>query len=264
MCKMTKYKRGKIRKISDVYSTFFEALTQNSLEELVKTAEMVFGLPVVLHDENSRLLYQYPKRLLNDKIWDSYFEQQTINTTMMHEYQHKFLHGRPVDFEPFYFQSEDPEEGNYLFGQIYHQQKTYGYITVFLFDNPPDESDIERMRIFAKAVGIIMCQRNRTRSVSLNAMLYDALTPDVSKYKQAQALSFLEKRLHGKYIMMVKPIGPNTNQKTFATMCVRQMPIFREDIVLTIYENCIVILYGNIRKTNYMESEKKIFNPKCA
>ena len=52
------YKRGPLMSINETYKVFFDVLKLNSLEELVKTAKTVFGLPLVLHDENSRLLYQ--------------------------------------------------------------------------------------------------------------------------------------------------------------------------------------------------------------
>ena len=40
------YKRGPLMNINDTYKAFFDVLKLNSLEELVKTAKSVFGLPV--------------------------------------------------------------------------------------------------------------------------------------------------------------------------------------------------------------------------
>ncbi|MBQ2753489.1 MAG: helix-turn-helix domain-containing protein [Firmicutes bacterium] len=251
------YKRGPLMSINDTYKAFFDVLKLNSLEELVKTAKSVFGLPLVLHDENSRLLYQYPQKPLGDKIWDTFLNHKSMDTAIMQDYQARFLSDKPVDFSPFYFCPDDPDESKYIFGQVYSNNKNHGYFTIYMFDNPLDKDDIERAKIFSEALGMIFSHRNSTSKVSLNASLYDVLSGEKGEIARSQSLSNLIRDTKGSYILMVKPIGSKTDQRTYATMSVRVMPKNYSNIVMTIFKDCLVILYYGIKSKNYIESEYK-------
>ena len=251
------YKRGPLMSINETYKVFFDVLKLNSLEELVKTAKTVFGLPLILHDENSRLLYQYPSNPFGEKMWDMFLDQKAINTELLKEYQSRLLADKPIDFEPFFHHPDDPEESSHILGQIYFNNKNYGYFTIFFFNNPLDKDDIERAKIFSEALGMIFSHRNSTSKVSLNASLYDVLSGEKGEIARSQSLSNLTRDTKGRYILMVKPIGSKTSQRTYATMSVRIMPKNYSNIVMTIFKDCLVILYYGIKSKNYIESEFK-------
>lgn len=248
-----KYRRTSPKSIHETYEAFFHGLKSNSLEELVKIAEQVFGLPLVLHDDNSRLLYQYPQKLLGEKMWDVFLKEKTPGAEVLQEYQRKMLSDKPVDFAPFYYRPDDPEESSYILGQIYDGVKNYGYFTIFMFDNPLDGDDIPRAKIFSQALCFVMSHLNAANTTSLNTSLHDLLAENKGGALWLQAVENLENNTAGNYVMIVKPIGSNASQKTYAAMAIRRMCA---DIPVTIYHNCLVLLYGNIQSPNYEESER--------
>lgn len=247
-----KYERISLMTLDETYRAFFDGLKGGSLEELVKTAEGVFGLPLVLHDENSRLLYQYPPRPLGEKMWDVFWWEKTPGEEILQEYQRKMLTDKPADFEPFYYQPEDPEESRYILGQISFQGKNYGYFTIFMFDNPLDEDDIARAKIFSDALGIVMSRENAAHTDGVNRALYDGLSGEQGEALWAQAIATLDRNLSGGYALMVMPIGEKTSQKTYAAMSVRRIS---REIPVTIYRDCLVLLFGQIKSREYRAQE---------
>lgn len=249
-----KYERSMPKDIGETYQAFFSVLKSNSLEELVTTAHWVFGLPLVLHDETSRLLYQCPQKPLGEKMWDIFLEEKTPGADVLQEYQRRMLADKPVDFEPFYYRPEDPEESSYILGQVYYRNRNYGYFTIFMFDAPLEQEDLTRAKIFSEALGFVMYHLNAANTMALNTSLYDALAGRSGEALCTQAVETLKKNTVGDYVMLAKPIGSSANQKTFATMALRQM---RADLPVTIYQDTLVLLYGGIRSAEYRSAERE-------
>ena len=84
------------------YITFFNALKEDGIKPLIKAAAKLYGRPIVLTDENYRLLYQYPKRKLGQNIWDALYEHGALPPETVWEYQQAFLQDMPQTYEPFY------------------------------------------------------------------------------------------------------------------------------------------------------------------
>lgn len=58
----TSFQRRNFGTLEEAYRVFFEALKQDSIEALIRTAWEFFGLPVLMTDENYKLVCQYPKK----------------------------------------------------------------------------------------------------------------------------------------------------------------------------------------------------------
>ncbi len=233
--------------LGKVYTLFFQSLYEDGIEPIIKIAYEIFHRPVLLTDENYRLLYQYPKRKLNQDIWDALYDTGTLPLDTVWEYQKIFLTDKPAGiYEPFYADWGPAFEFPRILGEVYtRSKKILGHIAIFMMDFELQPNDLEITKIFIQALLIKMSHRNNN-ILTNSGYLKDLLSPDTSSQLKTLACSILQKYLKGNFCLMVTPIGESAAQRAYAASAVNRLNTTYRDSISTIYDNCIVTLLGEM------------------
>lgn len=239
------------------YITFFNALKEDGMEPLIKAASRLYGRPVLLTDENYRLLYQYPKRKLGQNIWDTLYEHGALPPETVWEYQQAFLQDTPQTYEPFYADWGLTEEFPRIFGEVYTQDhRILGHIAIFMMGDELGPYDLEVAKIFVEALQIKMSGKTIVNT-SNSRYLEDLLSQETSFRVKALAIAALSKKLKGCFRLMVTPIGKSAAQKAYAHTAVSRLAGFYRNTISTIYEDCIVTLFGEMVTNDSVEKERR-------
>lgn len=237
------------------YITFFNALKEDGIKPLIKAASRLYGRPVLLTDENYRLLYQYPKRKLGQNIWDALYEHGALPPETVWEYQQAFLQDTPQTYDPFYADWGLTEEFPRIFGEVYtNDHRILGHIAIFMMGDKLGPYDLEVAKIFVEALQIKMSGKT-TMNTSNRRYLEDLLSQNTSFQAKVLAITSLSKKLKGKFRVMVTPIGKSAAQKAYAHTAVNRLAVFYRNTVSTIYEDCIVTVFGEMSLNE--EKERK-------
>ena len=234
--------------ISDTYPVFFDAVQRGSLEELVKAAWKVFGLPVMLIDKNDQPICQFPDQILGDATWDRYYNKNPLEAEERELSRVKVLADKPSFFEPFTFYL-DENHGGGLFGQIHFKAVHYGYFCVQLFNHPLDKDDLERAKIFSQALGLVMHHQSSCDTESSSSLLLELLSEDTGEYVRSRAAAALGKQLKGRYAVLVKPIEPNASSSTFAVAAMKHIQSLGPNFVAAVRSNCLMVLCGEMQRS---------------
>lgn len=241
------------------YITFFNALKEEGIQPLIQAASKLYGRPVLLTDENYRLLYQYPKRKIGQNIWDTLYEHGALPLETVWEYQQAFLQDTPQTYDPFYADWGLTEEFPRIFGEVYTKDhRILGHIAIFMMGDELGSYDLEVAKIFVEALQIKMSAKT-VLNTSNGRYLEDLLSQNTSFQAKALAMTALSKKLKGKFRLMVTPIGKSAAQKAYAHTAVNRLAAFYRNTVSTIYENCIVTVFGEMslneeKERHFLES----------
>ena len=238
------YHRNKPTDINDTYRIFFEAMQTNSIYEMAKAAEKVFSLPVFIIDKNDKPICRYPQTDIGYSNLDDYFKKG-LDTKTREQARIKALSNKPPVFDPFLV-NQSVFESDSIFGQIYYNNKLYGYFFIYMLNNPLEKDDLERAKIFADAIGYVFHNQRSLNSYSLSSSLLDTLNSTSNEYERIQATDSIANNIKGKYIVIAKPIAPNANNSTYAVASLNHIHELKLNIVTTIHNNFLVVLYGGI------------------
>ena len=254
------FKRLHIYGADKAYQMFFEALKADDIDALVEAAWNFFGLPVLLTDENYKLICQYPKRRIGQQIWDTLFTEQVLPLATIQEYQQTYLNN--IDgqyYKPFYSQQGPAADCPRIFGEVHSDARIYGHIAVFMFDNSLQPEDLHAAQIFIDALEMLLTPRKNRQNTTLSSYLYDLLNEDTAPQIKTLALRSLAANIPGPFSLMVTPVGTTASQRAFAAMAISHMPLTYRAMVNTIYQDCIVTLFGLMQGGHYSEKEIGFF-----
>ena len=245
MCKITgDYSRDQGRSLDRAYRLFFQALRRDDIDAVVAAAHDYFGLPVLLTDENYRLLCQFPKKKLGQEIWDTLYENKVLPQETIQAYQEMYLNTDGRFYEPFYSGEGLAADCPRIFGEVHSQEKIYGHIAIFMFENRLERDDLAAAQVFIDALGMLMLPRRSREGDTLASYLRDLLMEDTAPQVRALASRCVQEDISGPYTLMVTPIGDTASQRAFASMAISNMPERYRETVSTIYRDCIVTLFG--------------------
>lgn len=243
----------------DAYQIFFEALKKDSIDELVQAAYHFWGFPVLLTDENYKLICQHPDQPIGQNIWDTLYHHKVLPVETIQDYQNMYLDAEARYYKPFYSADGLAADCPRIFGEVYSENRIYGHIAIFLADAPLLPDDIRAANIFIDALKMLMIPRKKRENASLASYMYDLLDPNTPPQVKALALRSLSPRIPGPFAIMVTPIGQTVSQQAFAPLAASQIPDKYRATVSTLYQNCIVTLFGLMRGDFYTEKEISFF-----
>lgn len=245
--------------ISEAYHMFFETLKEDSIDKMVKAAWEFFGLPILLTDENYKAICQYPPRKLNQPIWDTMLENTALPLEIIQSYNDAYLTDHEPYYKPFYSREGPSADCPRIFGEIHSSNQIYGHIGIFFFDSPLLPQDLTCTQIFLDALTMLMLPRHGREGASRSSYLKDLLENGTSPEARALALRSLSGGLPGAYAVMATPIDSTASQQSFAFMAISKIPMRHRWTVSTIYQDCIVTLFGRLRQEGFSPQEQKIF-----
>ncbi len=242
--------------LEHAYITFFHALREEGVAPLIEAASNLYGRPVLLTDENYRLLYQYPKRKIGQTIWDTLYETGTLPSETVWEYQQAFLKETSEIYEPFYGDWGLAEDFPRIFGEVYTKDcRILGHIAIFMMGDELGSYDLDVAKVLVQALEIKMSGKN-VQNTSDGRCLQDLLSEETSFQVKSLAISVLSKRLKGNFCLMVTPIGTSAAQKAYAHTAVSRLGGFYRNTVSTIYNDCIITLFGEMSELYHTEKER--------
>jgi hypothetical protein len=236
--------------LEKVYTIFFNALLNEGIEPVIQAAYEIFHQPIVLTDDNYRLLYQYPLQKLNQEIWDTLYEQGTLSQETIRYYQEMFLSDKSDDiYDPFYVDWGPAADCPRIFGEIYTpSKKILGHVAIFMVNAPFQPNDLKITKVFIDALLIKMS--HRSNNIITNAeYLKELLSADISSPLKYLACNVLQKYIKGNFCLMVTPIGENAAQWAHVSSALQHLGTTYRNTVSTTYNNCIVTLLGEMRAT---------------
>lgn len=241
----------------NAYAAFFNALCEEGIKSLIQTASELYDRPVLLTDENYRLICQYPAHKLGQHIWDTLYDTGTLPIETVWEYQQAFLQNSPKIYEPFYGDWGPAKGFPRIFGEVYtSENRILGHFAIFMMDQPLGSYDLEVARILAQALQIKMSQKS-LRTTSNSSCLYDLLFHDTAPQLKYLAASVLSKHLKGNFCLMVTPTGNSAAQKAFAFSAMNQLTVSFRNTVSTLFSDCIVTLFGEMSQAYHTQKERQ-------
>jgi|GEM_PF-1449040 len=244
---------------AEAYRVFFEALKTDEIPAVVEAAWQFFGMPVLLTDENYRLICQYPQEKTGEIIWDTLFEKKVLPRETIIGYQEEYLKNKNLIYGPFYADKGLVGSCPRIFSEIFEGEKIYGHAAVFMFDEKMYPEDLKAMQVFTDALRILMIPHRRRMKASLSASLTDLLEPQTNSEVRMIASHSLESGLRGAFSLMVTPVGTDASQRAFATMVISEISDIYRATVSVVYGGCIVTLFGLMSGRGYSEKEKAFF-----
>ena len=247
--------------LEQAYQVFFEALKLDDIDALVSAAWNYFNLPVLLTDENYKLIAQYPHRTIGEPIWDTLFTRKVLPRQIIERYQAEYLQGMERHYSPFYADSGLVAHCPRIFAEVYDGDQVFGHVAVFLFSEPLQDNDLPATAVFVDALKMLMVPRKNRTHQSLSTYLKDLLDPDTAPQIRALAQRGLEASLPGAFSVMVTPSGRTASQTAFAGMIVSQLSALYRSTVSAVYRGAIVTLFGMMSGTGggYTQKEEAFF-----
>lgn len=244
---------------SDAYRLFFEAVCNGDVENIVKVAYQLFESPVVLTDENYRLICQIPNKPIGNLIWDTLYKTKTLPKNVIWDYQNLFLNNEGKIYKPFYANWGIVKAAPRIFGEVYCNQQILGHAAIFLMEKPLRDDDIEITEIFINALKTEMLrgQMNSNKwQMSTSTCFLDLLNNNRPLQTKQQAVEILKKKITGNYAIIVTLIGGKASQKAFSTYAVGELSNLYRNLISVIYDDCLVTLIGEVDlKKNIQESK---------
>ena len=238
------------------YTRFFQALCEPGIEPLIEAAYEIFNRPILLTDENYRLLTQYPRIKIGSDIWDALYDTQTLPPETILEYQDAFLTGSGAIYEPFYSDWGLAQQFPRIFGEVYTKNHTIlGHFAIFMMGMPLQEHDLGIAKIFAQALQIRMSMKDFTKS-SRSHNLADLLNPDSALQLKQLAQKNLSRSITKNFCIAVTPIGNTAAQKSYAATAINQLTASFSDTVSTVFEDSIVTLFGKMNPAAHTAKER--------
>jgi hypothetical protein len=234
----------KSRTVKDVYPVIFEGMKKDYIDQFIKTVSDYFEHPVLLTDEHYKLISLYPNQKINNPIYDSLYDTNTLPLDVISLYQQTYLNKETKFYEPFYSDAGPAKDNPRIFGEIHDETKIYGHIAIFLGDDPLQEEDLAITKIIIDAIRIILLPK-KTSELSYSTYLHDLLDKKANSEIKSLAYNILSNNLKGEFALGVTPIGDKASDQAFAAMIINDLS--NPDDIITLYKNSIVTLFSRIR-----------------
>ena len=243
--------------LDHAYRVFFEALKLDDIDALVSAAWNFFNLPVLLTDENYRLIAQYPHRSIGEPVWDALFNHHVLPTQVIVDYQQAYLQDREKHYSPFYADYGLVSHCPRIFAEVYEGEQIFGHLAVFMFSEPLMENDLPAVSVLIDALKMLMVPRKNRTHMSLSTYLKDLLAPDTAPQVRTLAERGLSAGLQGAFSVMATPVGDTASQRAFASVMVSQISANYRSAISTVYNGVIVTLFGMMKGTNGGYTQKE-------
>lgn len=251
---------GEKRQKERAYEVFFEAMKGGSIENLCYAAWNFFHQPVLITDENYKLLCQYPHEKTGIYVWDTLLEKKILPQHVVEDYQTAYLEEKKKYYKPFYADTGLVADCPRIFGEIYTEEKIVGHVAVFMFDEPMQEEDLSCVQVFIDAINMLMNRRNSRNLASRDGYLLDLLKTRSTDELRFFARANLSGQIAGNYAVMVTPIGTLASDTARCAMLTSHITSAYQGAISVIYRENVVSLFGFIKSDAYTDSEKAFFS----
>lgn len=147
-------------------------MKRDSVDSLIQAAWEFFGVPVLLTDENYKAVCQYPKQKLGQPIWDALLENTALPLEVIQSYNQAYLSDRQPYYRPFYSDQGPSADCPRIYGEVHAGGRIFGYVGIFLFDNPPLPDDLPATQVLLDALTMLLAPRHNREGTSLSMPIF--------------------------------------------------------------------------------------------
>ena len=201
---------------------------------------------MLLTDENYKAVCQYPRQKLGQPIWDALLQNTALPLEVIQSYNQAYLSDQQPYYRPFYSDQGPSADCPRIYGEIHAGGRIFGYVGIFLFDNPLLPDDLPATQVLLDALAMLLAPRRSRERASLSAYLLDLLDEAATPEAKALAYRCLPDRVPGTYVLMATPIGSTASQHSFAYMAISKIALEHRYTVSAIYQGCVVTLFGKL------------------
>lgn len=149
---------------NDTMETNYEAalllaLLEDDLEAVCEIISRELNGLTNITDESYSLIAQFPKKRINEAIWDSYLTEKTLPAGLIKLLNEKNLIEKGLSAEkPFVTTLDTAKDYNRVITRIVMNQKIYGYLTVYMKTDVTEE-DMSKLSLAAKVIAYQMYKK---------------------------------------------------------------------------------------------------------
>lgn len=233
---------------SEIAEKILCALVDEGLDSLMSLLYSIFESPILIADINTRVVYQYPLKVIGDEAYDRLLREKKLDDAIIEQHLCNHNHGVYDEWDPFYADTGKCEAYPRLYGIISRYGVKQATLAVFIGKKRID-GDLCIIKMFTDALRIKFerdLNSNQNHISQTARCLHDILNTSSSPYLINSAERTLSQRLLGNFIIIVTPIGNDVSQKNFSSHIVGDAMTIYRNLVSVIYDNNIVILVGEI------------------
>lgn len=140
------------------------ALLEDNLEKVCEIVSHELEGLTNITDESYNLIAQFPKKKINEVIWDAYLTERTLPADLINLLNEKNLleQGRAAE-NPIITNLDTAKDYNRLIIRIMMNQKIYGYLTVYIKREVTEEDKV-KVSLAAKVIGYQMHKKEDTNN----------------------------------------------------------------------------------------------------
>ncbi|MBR1781601.1 MAG: helix-turn-helix domain-containing protein [Oscillospiraceae bacterium] len=248
-------------RIAQASRRFLDAVGQNGVQALIRTASEIYDAPVVLTDQLFHIRTVWPQ-VTGLPALDRCIQSGNLDSAEEWAVLDENLSGIVPFYSTFYSNTGHCADLPRLYGELVWENEVRGHVIVYLNDRPLQEEDRE---ILTKLLSLLLLKLRRnlvgldTWTATLQAKLEVLLDPTTPFRVRQPAIALLQKEIRGSYGLMVTTIGQRASQRAFADFAVNQIQHQFRNLVVFRYDDAIVTLFGEVRRnsvTNQLHPEQ--------
>lgn len=244
-------------RIGEASRRFLDVIDQPGIHPLIRVASEFFGVPVLLTDEQFRIRSVWPREGTGIVELDESIRGGTIKAEREWEILDENLSGVNAFYEPFYASTGICARLPRIYGELVWQNEVRGHVIVYLGRRPFQQDDLEIVRKLVNLLGLKL-RRHQVGmdrwTATLQAKLEVLLDPSTPPQVRQPAVDLLKQEIKGEYGIMVTTIGARASQRAFADYAVSQIQQRFRNVVVLVYDEAIVTLFGEVRR-NAVDSQ---------
>jgi hypothetical protein len=234
-------------RMAAVYEKLYKAVCNQSTNNVVTVAYEIFGKPVLFVDEYFHVVSMYPSGPIGDPAWDEIYQNKAMNREQIFSTLDEFLSGKKAFYKPFFANTGSCAQSPRLFAEVVQDDNVHGHLIVFWDGAPPTQEDYEIIELVLDAIRLRISSRIKSMgswNLALSTKLEDLLAPNTPPRLERLACEAISGTMQPDYSICVTTIGALASQRAFAEYAVRELQQLYRNVICTIYDSSIVILYG--------------------
>lgn len=229
---------------------FVQALQKGGLGALINTAGEFFHCPVILVDQDFRLLAWCSGTVEENHFYQQLVENRALDVNIMLKILQENVSNVHNFYEPFYANSGVCRNTPIIMGELIYKKNVYGHLLVCLGEIHLQSDDLMLVKQLLSLIAMTFCQKEEHMEhwdKAMSTRLQDLLVLDTPQHLIDLAVDTLNRNLSGRFAIIVTPFGKQADQQAFAHLAVLRLQQTYQNVVSMIYENSIVTLFGGVK-----------------
>ncbi|HCW54656.1 MAG TPA: hypothetical protein DG753_13190 [Clostridium sp.] len=249
----------------NLYKTLLEAVYSNNINNFLELAYSILKNPISLVDVCYNVIGIFPRKKLNDPLWDSLYNNNIVPYDMVLELS-KGNYQKDLDV------NDDILFIDYGIGKIIPRialtckmdNKILGYLCILFEETPYDENLIDVLKIISKATSILLL--NNSTKVNLSYKQLDYFIESLilgrldTKEKLTHALAVNNIKMSGNYLVFYTEVNDGSNNIVYLQQIKNIILNKHANMYCCIIDKSLYVLCHKVLAISSYEYEKSIKN----